>query len=179
MNPITSSTSGSLACTFWRIDAFFQHRGTSPLRSDDWLTCGQQVEASYEPLCCKRREQSQKSCTNACDSWYSQYKKEAVRDTPQVAETADVRAEDAGAATFRQDQKGQQGVWRSIVGSTPSCEETKTDRPAHRATVTANRWATQSLDDVGSGMYGYCYGAGTTAPPSRTAEGAADHCRQA
>ena len=46
-----------------------------------------------------------------------------------------------------------------------SCEETTTDLPAHRAAATANRWATLSRDDVGSGMYGYCYGAGTTAQP--------------
>jgi len=51
-----------------------------------------------------------------------------------------------------------------------------TDRPAHRAAATANRWATRSLDDVGSGVHGYCYGAGTTAKPLRPAEGAPDHC---
>jgi hypothetical protein len=28
-------------------------------------------------------------------------------------------------------------------------------------------------------VYGYCYGAATTAPPSTPAEGAADYCRQA
>ncbi len=161
-----------MTAPFRQIDVFFQRWGTSPLQLDYRLTCRQQVKASHKLLCCRCQEQSQKSCTNACDSWYSQYKKEAVRDTPQVVETAAVRDDDAGAAKFPQDQKGQKGVWRSITGSTLSCEETTTDWPAHRAAVTANRWATQSLDDVGSGMYGYCYGAGTTAPPSRTAEGA-------
>ena len=52
-----------------------------------------------------------------------------------------------------------------------------TDRPAHRAAATVIRWATQSRDNVGSGVYGYCHGAGTTAQPSRPAEGAPDHCR--
>ncbi len=51
-----------------------------------------------------------------------------------------------------------------------------TDRPAHRAAAKANRWATQSQGDVGSGVYRYCYGAGTTAIPSRPDEGAPDHC---
>jgi dienelactone hydrolase len=48
-----------------------------------------------------------------------------------------------------------------------------------RAAATANHWATRSRDDVGSGVYGYCYGAGTTAQPSRPAEGAPDRRTQA
>ncbi len=132
-----------------------------------------------KPPYCTRQEQSQKSCTNAYDSWYSQDKKEAVQDTPQVVETEDVLADDAGAATFCQDQKGQQGAWRSIVESTPSCGETTTDQPGHRAAATAIRWASRSWDDVGSGVYGHCHGVPTTAPPSTPAEGAVDHCRQA
>jgi hypothetical protein len=44
---------------------------------------------------------------NACDSWYSQDKKDAVQDTPQVVETAAVLANDDGAAKFPQDQKRQ------------------------------------------------------------------------
>jgi hypothetical protein len=96
-----------LTAPFRQIDPFFQRWETSPLRLDYRLTCGQQVEASRKSLCCRRQEQSQKSCTNACDSWYSQDKKEAVQDTPQVVETAAVLADDDGAAKFPQDPKGQ------------------------------------------------------------------------
>ncbi len=37
-------------------------------------------------------------------------KKDAVQDTPQVVETAAILADDAGAAKFPQDRKGQKGA---------------------------------------------------------------------
>ena len=41
-----------------QIGTFCQYWGTSPLRLDYQLTCGQQVEALQEPLCCRCQERS-------------------------------------------------------------------------------------------------------------------------